>query len=397
MLLHQFESRPWWRYGLGLLLVLSLVLGVTRPVLAQESGEQPALAVQSESATTTDVTTTSSASATSAPGFTGEWQRSDGTINLRARAYSPMLGRFLQRDTFAGFTADPQSLNRYAYTQGNPVNLTDPSGFVANDPANWAEFGAGALRGVWNTGLGGFESQFGPLGPLGGALGFARNWAMDRVEDQLGIDRCNESYGWGQTVGWAVGNIGLTLAGAGAGRGAAPRWPRVGNVDIVPDGVQLPPMRSAAPSGYRLPPSVSRTAGGINDGPGMLYRGDSRTLGQLGGGFQPRNPHANVGLQDYVFNNGPSQYVSTTRDPGVAGEFVDWGYSQNQGGNIYTLDPGVAARGVDVNATLGWDVGQAEMAIPGGVGLHEIVGVRAYQGNGQVGPFVPNPYYQWNP
>ncbi len=61
-------------------------------------------------------------------GYTGEQQRSDGTVNLRARAYSPALGTFLQRDTFAGFASDPLSLNRYAYTQGNPVNWTDPTG-----------------------------------------------------------------------------------------------------------------------------------------------------------------------------------------------------------------------------------------------------------------------------
>ncbi|GAB4204954.1 MAG: hypothetical protein OHK0022_30580 [Roseiflexaceae bacterium] len=62
------------------------------------------------------------------PGFTGEWQRPDGTVHLRARAYNPSLGRFLQRDTFAGFATRPQSLNRYAYAENNPANWTDPTG-----------------------------------------------------------------------------------------------------------------------------------------------------------------------------------------------------------------------------------------------------------------------------
>src|SRR5262249_44516493 len=50
------------------------------------------------------------------------------TIYLRARHYSPALGRFLQRDTFGGFAARPQSLNRYAYAENNPARFTDPSG-----------------------------------------------------------------------------------------------------------------------------------------------------------------------------------------------------------------------------------------------------------------------------
>lgn len=61
-------------------------------------------------------------------GYTGEQQGSDGLVYLRARHYAPHLGRFLQRDTFSGFAARPQSLNRYAYVENNPANTTDPSG-----------------------------------------------------------------------------------------------------------------------------------------------------------------------------------------------------------------------------------------------------------------------------
>jgi RHS repeat-associated protein len=48
--------------------------------------------------------------------------------NLRARYYNPNNGRFNQRDTFAGSNFDPQSLHKYAYCHGDPVNLDDPSG-----------------------------------------------------------------------------------------------------------------------------------------------------------------------------------------------------------------------------------------------------------------------------
>ena len=41
---------------------------------------------------------------------------------------SSRLGRFMQPDPLAGTIANPQSLNRYAYVQNDPVNLIDPLG-----------------------------------------------------------------------------------------------------------------------------------------------------------------------------------------------------------------------------------------------------------------------------
>ena len=61
-------------------------------------------------------------------GFTGEQSMADGTTYLRARSYLPAMGRFLQRDSFAGFAGRPQSLNRYAYVEGNPTGFVDSSG-----------------------------------------------------------------------------------------------------------------------------------------------------------------------------------------------------------------------------------------------------------------------------
>ncbi len=61
-------------------------------------------------------------------GYTGEWTDPGGLTNLRARAYDPALARFLSRDTFGGLATAPQSGNRSAYAQGNPLRFTDPSG-----------------------------------------------------------------------------------------------------------------------------------------------------------------------------------------------------------------------------------------------------------------------------
>ena len=48
------------------------------------------------------------------------------------RGYSAWFSRFDQPDPYDGSydLTDPQSLNRYAYTQGDPVNFVDPSGLL---------------------------------------------------------------------------------------------------------------------------------------------------------------------------------------------------------------------------------------------------------------------------
>jgi RHS repeat-associated protein len=58
-------------------------------------------------------------------------QQYDSTLNMynsRARYYNPANGRFNQRDSFASNSEDPQSLHKYAYCNGDPVNGIDPSG-----------------------------------------------------------------------------------------------------------------------------------------------------------------------------------------------------------------------------------------------------------------------------
>ena len=53
---------------------------------------------------------------------------------MRARYYDDATGRFLNKDLIRGSIARPQSLNRYAYVQNNPVNRIDPRGLQEEDP-----------------------------------------------------------------------------------------------------------------------------------------------------------------------------------------------------------------------------------------------------------------------
>jgi RHS repeat-associated protein len=57
-------------------------------------------------------------------GYAGQYTApQSGLQYLRARVYDPVTGQFLSRDPLESLTLQP-----YAYTAGNPVNLTDPNG-----------------------------------------------------------------------------------------------------------------------------------------------------------------------------------------------------------------------------------------------------------------------------
>lgn len=64
--------------------------------------------------------------------FTGqELDESTGLYHFHARDYDPATGTWLTRDPYRGTPDDPQSLHRYGYVQGNPVNLWDAWGYAA--------------------------------------------------------------------------------------------------------------------------------------------------------------------------------------------------------------------------------------------------------------------------
>lgn len=53
-----------------------------------------------------------------------------GLYYLRARHMNAASGRFWTKDRYAGDSADPLSLHKYIYTNGDPVNGMDPSGYL---------------------------------------------------------------------------------------------------------------------------------------------------------------------------------------------------------------------------------------------------------------------------
>ena len=122
--------------------------------------------------------------------FTGQrYEAAVGIYDYGARFYDPTIGRFLQADTVVPDPKNPQTFNRYAYVQNNPISRVDPSGRVSLDlgvgfgtlsyssdigfgfdwgPSLGASFSTGsygngwgfsAMAG-WDKGSGGFSADF---------------------------------------------------------------------------------------------------------------------------------------------------------------------------------------------------------------------------------------------
>ncbi len=62
-------------------------------------------------------------------GFTGHENVGEtGLINMNARLYDPVIGRFVQADTMIPEPGNVQSYNRYVYVINNPMKYNDPDG-----------------------------------------------------------------------------------------------------------------------------------------------------------------------------------------------------------------------------------------------------------------------------
>lgn len=73
-------------------------------------------------------------SPTAGPGYTGHVNDPDtGLVYMQARYYDAATGRFLSADPMTPSPGNLFNLNRYGYTNNNPVNRIDPDGRCAED------------------------------------------------------------------------------------------------------------------------------------------------------------------------------------------------------------------------------------------------------------------------
>ena len=76
----------------------------------------------------------------------------NGLYYMRARYYNVSIKRFINQDIVTGKLTESQSLNRYAYVEGNPVSYLDPFGLegkIYDELMYFADYEA--LKGIAST------------------------------------------------------------------------------------------------------------------------------------------------------------------------------------------------------------------------------------------------------
>ncbi|KQO15424.1 hypothetical protein ASF12_28585 [Paenibacillus sp. Leaf72] len=85
----------------------------------------------------------------------------NGLYHMRARYYNPEIKRFINRDVLTGSISDSQTLNRYAYVNGNPISYVDPFGLSRDGDSAWLQGGSFLADLVpWVGTVKGFQQAF---------------------------------------------------------------------------------------------------------------------------------------------------------------------------------------------------------------------------------------------
>jgi len=136
-------------------------------------------------------------------GYTGhEMDAESGLINMNARLYDPVLGRFISADTVVPDPGDMQGFNRYSYVKNNPLIYTDPTG-------HWWHIAIGAIIGAVSAAANGGGIDDIIIGAVIGAVAAAvatpaASWASSAAGGGV----------TGFVAGGVVGGIAGGIAGA---------------------------------------------------------------------------------------------------------------------------------------------------------------------------------------
>jgi RHS repeat-associated protein len=140
--------------------------------------------------------TTQAASLTSL-GYSGEhFDAQAAQQYLRARFYNPATGTFNRLDPFSGNMHDPQSLHKYLYVHGDPVQGVDPSG-------------------KWTLAV-----KLSVTAIIGGSFGVLGNGLANVSHNRGFFENWGSAFLWGgglAVVGALFPVLGVALAGVGLG------------------------------------------------------------------------------------------------------------------------------------------------------------------------------------
>ena len=159
-------------------------------------------------------------------GFTGhEHLDMFGLINMNARLYDPVLGRFLSPDPIVQVPDFTQAYNGYAYAMNNPLSYKDPNGesfiLVAAIIGGWIGMGSAMVssdKSGWGLAGDMFKGLF-----VGAASGAAGAWAGGAVAGSITAGGFINGSLSGLAGGFSGGFVGCSgnawLSGAGFGAG----------------------------------------------------------------------------------------------------------------------------------------------------------------------------------
>lgn len=167
---------------------------------------------------------------------------------MNARYYLPEVGRFVSADTIVPEAEEPQSYNRYAYAQNDPVNFIDPTGHcIKNYEAGSADM---------DTCVAGWNAVVNYLTGAAYCPGCSGNFPNELVNDWLlnadigtlenlmevmGIDY---GYTWTPPQGYATSSGAMSLRSPEARAGVCQYWqscfePLLTMEEIPPDALIL--------------------------------------------------------------------------------------------------------------------------------------------------------------
>ena len=287
---------------------------------------------------------------------------------LRARYYNPVIGRFIQEDTYYG-----DGLNLYTYCQNNPILNHDPTGHGTKENSPYSRK----------------EQQYIDAGADPDTAKLATQCYPDAKSKQ---DLYNKykSQGYNATDAKKLANYEIVHGEERAKNYAANNVKKSG-----PDYTATSPRENPNTdwrTQNRLNAQREAGAGKSGSNTKTLFRGDRASVvpdDVFKNGFKPKGTH-NDALLHTKSNTTAGNFVSTSGDIVIATEFA------GKNGYVYVIRTN---NYVDINSIYGagaYFPEQMEFSIPGGIKPYEIVGAYKKQGGKIIGDFIPNPNFGGN-
>jgi RHS repeat-associated protein len=248
--------------------------------------------------------------------YTGKrLDKETGLYYYGARYYDPALGKFITPDTIIPQPSNPQSLNRYSYTDNNPINYTDPTGHFKWKWSNFLKAAAGVCLGVVATMV---------LGPGGLALVGSTMAAM--IGGAVG-----GALTGGLQGGWKGALIGAAMGGALGGLGS---WGMGIAQAHQMAGQYMAGMLIAGAAVAAATDSLDSFAGGLAGGLAGLAIGNSINGAIKGPNLASETGSARIGSG----NNKAANSLKTDGTPGP---------SRGQNVKVYKVNPETGQRTLD--------------------------------------------------